>query len=283
MADLAHDTRLTPDPVRPGRFDATVGGAWRIFYAFGGVTMAVAWSACRQHLDRPDLDPVSASALFCAPVPPGPVQVDVDVLRDGRTAAQVAADLRVDDCDEVALRLHSTFGARASTDMAFQRLAFPAEAGQPLDWDPPPKRADDDPFSDVPFHDQTEWRMAVGTRPWDDDPAAGPAVAGAWTRLLEPAFAEDGTIDPLAVIVHADSIGTAISQAFGARDPWLLLSLEISLRFVASAPTPWLYQDMRGWEAADGYASGETRLWGEDRRLVAVATQTARVRPMSQG
>lgn len=283
MADLLVDTRMTGDPAVPGRYLGTVHDPWRIFLAFGGVTMAMAWRACREHLGRPDLRPVSTTALFCAPVPCGPVTVDVDVLRDGRSASQVGADLRVAGEDGIALRLQATFGAESETDLAFRELAFPADAGAPLDWDPPPERDPEDPFADVPFHQQTDWRFAVGVPPWADDPEPGPARAGAWVRLLEPAIDGDG-VDPTAVIVHADSIGSALGQAFARhRDPWLLLSLEISVRFVGTAATPWLYQDMLGWEAAGGYASGETRLWGEDHRLVAVATQTARVRPMPPG
>src|SRR6266576_1078290 len=102
--DLRADTMLTPDPLRPGRFHANLPDAWKVAYVFGGVSMYAALRAMQEALDRPDLDLVTANAIFLAPVPPGPITIDVDVLRDGRTASQVAGDLRVDG--KLALRAH---------------------------------------------------------------------------------------------------------------------------------------------------------------------------------
>src|SRR5450432_3611798 len=94
--NLITDTALTADPTIPGRFHAEIPDDWKVVYVFGGVTMYTALRAMREALGRPELELVTANAIFIAPVPPGPVTIDVEVLRDGRTASQVAADLRVD-------------------------------------------------------------------------------------------------------------------------------------------------------------------------------------------
>ena len=149
--DALADTALTADPEHPGHYHATVTESWRIFQAFGGITFGIAHRAALEHLHRPDLAPVTASAVFCAPVPPGPVTVEVEVLRNGRTAAQVVADLRVPGRDGTALRLQATFGRPQTHDLTFTDAVFPDDAGSPEDWAPPPPRPDDDPFGDIPW------------------------------------------------------------------------------------------------------------------------------------
>src|SRR6476619_3045219 len=106
--DLRADTTLTPDPERPNRFHANLPDAWKVVYVFGGVSMYAALRAMHEALARPELRLVTANAIFVAPVPPGPVTIDVEVLRDGRTASQVAADLYVDG--KLSLRAHGVFG-----------------------------------------------------------------------------------------------------------------------------------------------------------------------------
>src|ERR1700709_1960394 len=106
--DLRADTALTPPPDVRGRFHAAIPEDWKVVYVFGGVTMYTALRAMQEALGRPELALVTANAIFIAPIPPGPVRIDVEVLRDGRTASQVAADLYVDD--KLALRAHGVFG-----------------------------------------------------------------------------------------------------------------------------------------------------------------------------
>ncbi len=89
-ADLLADTTLTPDASVDGRYHSSIPVAWQIRYAFGGVTMMTALRAAETALSRPDLRPLTASALFCAPVPCGPVVTDTTLLhrRPGHDARQ---------------------------------------------------------------------------------------------------------------------------------------------------------------------------------------------------
>ena len=66
-ADFCRDTAVRP--LGDGRYAATIPDDWRIIYAFGGVSMAVAVRAVLAEIDRPDLDLLSAHALFCSPMP----------------------------------------------------------------------------------------------------------------------------------------------------------------------------------------------------------------------
>lgn len=135
----------------------------------------------------------------------------------------------------------------------------------------------------VPFHDQTEWRPATkgAVPPWDPSFTAGPARFAAWTRLLVEPWLADGTYDPLSLGVPADSIGAAVGRGIGPpRRHFMTLSLEIGLRFIRAPRTSpaWILQDMRCWQAGDGYATGRTHLWDTDRNLIAIAQQTAYLR-----
>ena len=64
--------------------------------------MAVALRAATVELDRGDLDLLSADATFCQAVPCGPVAVQVEVLRSGRSGAQALVRLWALDPDAPA-------------------------------------------------------------------------------------------------------------------------------------------------------------------------------------
>ena len=100
-----------------------------------------------------------------------------------------------------------------------------------------------------------------------------------WTRLQCEPQLPDGSYDPLALAVHGDVIGPAVGQGLGPiGQPFMVLSLEIGIRFVATPVTPWVLQEIEAWHVGDGYATGPARLWDEDGNLCAIATQTANLR-----
>jgi acyl-CoA thioesterase len=284
--DFLTDTALAADPAHPGRFRGEIPTAWQVFSAFGGVSMAVGLRGIELALGRPDLRPVTTSATFCAPVPCGPVVVDATVLRDGRSAAQGASDLRVPGSEGVAQRMHATFGVDRASPYAFLDARMPT-VPPPAECDPPPaQRPPDDPFPKINYHDQTEWRPALPTRAWDVEvqrATKGPAETASWFRLLKEPRLNDGTYDWAALLVPADILGPAVGRAVGAYDevePFFVLSLEIGVRFVARPETDWILQHCRASVAADGYATGDAHLWSEDGALLAIATQTAYLRSL---
>jgi len=264
--DLREDTKLTTDPECTGRFHGFLPDDWKVVYIFGGVSMYAALRAMEQYLGRDDLSLVTANAIFVAPVPPGPITIDVDVLRDGRKASQVAADLRVPGVDAPALRVHGVFGAMHDIDLAHQEVRFP-EVPRPDEIELPPERPN--PFGPINFHEQTEWRPASPL----DDPGKGHFLS--WVRLCES--------EPhlLSLAVHGDVLGPAVGRALGPHDEqgmFMVLSLEIGIRFVRAPATTWVLQEIEAWHIGDGYATGPARLWDEEGRLCAIATQTANLR-----
>lgn len=287
--DLLRDTTLVVDPVDARRYTGSIPDAWNVRYAFGGVTMTAGLRAMQDRLSRPDLSLVTANALFVAPIPCGPVTAHVDVLRNGRGAAQVACDLHVGDSPEIALRVHAVFGIAhppsTTGDRSFVDVVFPTDVEPPERCPPPPPHRVDDPWPVINFHHQTDWRPALprfwerGEHAWEP----GPARFSSWTRLLVEPRLPDGSYDPLSLAVPADSIGPAIGAKFGPDDQWWMsLSLEIGLRLIQPPRTDpaWILQDMTCWQSGDGYATGPSHLWDTDGNLLAIAQQTAHIRRM---
>jgi acyl-CoA thioesterase len=293
--DVVGDSQLVADPDRPGRFLGEVAEAWKVIYAFGGMSMAVALRGAQLAVDRPDLRLVSANAVFCAPISCGPVEVDARVLRSGRTAVQAVAEMRNVGSGDVGVHLTATWGSHeAEAPIRFVDLAYPEGAGQPDDHDDPPPKDPDDPFPLMNFHQQVQWRPAIGNKWWDPPEAwvPGPARAGSWFRFRNSARLADGQVDPVALCVPADQLGSAIGQTLGPRPDagdedeelsFFTVTLEMGLQVLAPTTSEWLFQHIRAPHAAGGYATGIVELWDADQRLVALADQRARIRVFRPG
>ena len=286
--DILRDT--TPHAVADvdGRYEAFIPEAWRIFYAFGGSTMAVALRAAAVELDRPDLDLLSADATFCQAVPCGPVAAQVEVLRSGRSGAQALVRLwALDPHDPDAtgdvgndLVVTTVFGVRSESEYGFLGAVppevTPPEQTQSRTIDP------DSPFSKIPYHAQTEFRP-VG-RAWGEEFPPGEPRSASWFRFHVTPRREDGTWEPATLALPGDILGPAVHAGAGSRaGDFLVISLQISLQFVGEVRSDWLLQHTRAHVAADGYTSGTAELWDEDLRLVAIATQCAKLQPIKPG
>jgi hypothetical protein len=288
--NFLRDSQLVADRDRPGWYTGSIPEAWKVLYVFGGMSMAVALRGAELAVGRPDLHLLSANAVFSAPVACGPVEVETRVLRSGRTAAQALSLLHTDDHDDVALCVTATWGERyPDAPVAFLDVEFPDGAGHPDDHDPPPPRPDDAPFPPVNFHEQTEWRPAIGNKFWDPPEAwvDGPARAGSWHRLIETPFLHDGTLDPVSLCIPADMMGPAIGQRLGPEPDestnFFTVTLELGVQFLASTDSDWLFQLVRAPHVADGYALSTIELWDQHRNLVAIGDQRARLRFFTPG
>src|SRR5262245_22027673 len=94
--DRAHFTRDTAvERLAPGRYRATLSGEWSApILPQGGVVTAVALRAMQSELDLPAQRLRSVSSVFAAQVKSGPVEIDVTVLRRGRSMSQLSATVR---------------------------------------------------------------------------------------------------------------------------------------------------------------------------------------------
>lgn len=301
--DLLRDIDAAPVEGVPRRWSLDLTPAWNVFYVFGGTSFAATLRTAERALDRPDLHLQTATATFCSPVPSGPVVLDGRVLRNGRTAAQATAELRVGTPDAVgepcgadedgpAIHLTAVYGDRTSLHVDYVDLEFPDDVPPPEECSDPRRRGrtpgeGDNPFAPINYHHQIDWRSAVGRTPEDRDWEPGRARSAAWMRFRNEPRRSDGTVDPVALAVPADSLGSAVWQRLGPfgpeNPPFLMLSLEITLHVLADTDSSWLLMHANCHHARDGYAVGTTEIWDEAHRLVGLAVQRAKLRPFTIG
>ena len=111
-SDLAVATAVDKLARAPGWYVASLPGDWNYVTPSGGVLMAVAMRAMTVELDDSELAPVSANTLFCSPVPAGPLEIRVEVLRRGRAAVQVRAELSSTTQPGPGLEVSATFARK---------------------------------------------------------------------------------------------------------------------------------------------------------------------------
>jgi Acyl-CoA thioesterase C-terminal domain len=155
---------------------------------------------------------------------------------------------------------------------------LPAPAECPSFRDPPPEDAG--PFEPMPFWDRmVEGRSALGHPPWEDY-VPDRAERVYWYRFDEPPFLEDGTIDPLSLVVLADTMPGAVGEKVGPGNrEWFAPSIDLTVHLLDECRSSWVLAHNCARHAGDGYASADMALWDcgaegrEEPRLVAYATQ----------
>ncbi len=271
------DLDIEPVLGEDGRFTATISDPWMLAVVpQGGIVAALAVRAMERTLDEPAQTPRTVTALFAGQVAAGPVVIDVEVVRRGRSMSQLRATVRNPDRD-AGLTALAAFGApRRGFD--FTDLARPDVPG------PEGQRSFRDPIPDgiefefhrppMPFWEEVvESRPVIGRAPWEpfED---GPAESAIWMRLDQPPVLPDGRLDPLAVLVIADTMPGAVGQKIGPTDdPWFGPSVDLTVHFLSEAEPGWILGHNRARHAGDGYASVDHALWSEDGRLLLYATQ----------
>src|SRR5262249_39923082 len=83
-----------------GAYAAFIGEEWNCpVVPHGGLVTATTVRAMTAELDRPEQSLRSVTTVFAAQVLPGPVEIDVRVLRRGRSISQVTATARTPGSD----------------------------------------------------------------------------------------------------------------------------------------------------------------------------------------
>lgn len=261
-------------PAGGGRYDAVVDPGWNLQpLPQGGIVTALALRAMTAELGHDEQRLRTLHTVFAAQVASGPVVIDVEVLRRGRSMSHLRAEVR----NPGAARGHLTtavFGSAREgfsfTDLVRPDVPPPHEC--PSYRDPPPPGVEE--WEPLPFWTRVEGRAALGLPPWDAESPRTTAMQAAWERFDEAPMLDDGTLDPLAVVAIADTMPGAVGQRLGPTERrWWGPSVDLTVHLLADARTEWLLLVNRARHAGDGYASVDMELWSDDV-LVAYATQT---------
>ncbi len=235
--------------------------------------MSVAMRAMRDQLDDPTLRPVSANTVFCSPVPHGPLEIRVEVLRRGNVASQVRAALSSLTLPGPGLEVTATFARDRDgpdvTDSVMPDVPGPSEA---IDLD------DDvagNPHSIAPFFQNFECKLAFGPAWWVPGWTAGPARYIRWIRYQVPQKDSRGMLDPIALPPIADTMPPALIHKLGPDHPRLSApSLDLTVHFLEDTDSEWLLVSSYARRARAGYATADVEIWSESGALIAFGTQT---------
>jgi acyl-CoA thioesterase len=222
-------------------------------------------------LDAADQELRSVTNVFAAQVPAGPVEVDVHVLRRGRSMSQVTATVHVPGATTGHTSVAVFGGVRPGfefTDLEMPDVPPPDECPSFRDEPPVPVER-----PHMNFWDQVEGRPASGHAPWDDyEPTTSERAA--WYRFDEPPRLDDGALDPLALVTLCDTMPGAVGERLGPNPyQWFPPSADLTVHVFGRADAEWILARNRARHAGDGYASVEIELWDPARGLVAYGTQ----------
>ena len=285
-SDLRQDTAVQKIKEAPGWYTAELSDAWSWQTPAGGALMTVAMRAMTAEIGDPSYRPVSATTLFCSPVPSGAMEIRVEVLRRGNAAVQVRAALSSTRVPGPGLEVSATFAReRPGVDMlgASPPDVPPPEACPVFDEQGPHRMG---PF---PFLQNVEVRLAQGYPFWareflSRNPGVTrrevePARFARWYRYRVSQMEADGTMDPLAIPPIADTMPSAVANGLGpGAPPFHAPSLDLTVHFLEPARTPHLLVATYARRAMSGYATAEAEIWTADGRLCAYSTQTMMLR-----
>jgi acyl-CoA thioesterase len=264
-----------------GLYAGEIGEEWNCpIVPQGGIAAATTARAMEAAVGEPAQTLRSLNVVFAGPVRHGPVEIQVTVLRRGRSMTQVRAALRNPGASE-GLDALAVFGAERE-GFSFTDATVPEGVKPPLEC--PSYRDENPPDFDngrpwFNFWEHVEGRPTLGHAPWDDyEPLS--SLCASWHRFDDPPRGDDGTWDPYALVALCDTMPGAVGERLGPvgrQRHWLPPSADFTVHLLGAATCEWILAVNRARHAGDGYASADMELWdvaGAAPRLVAYGTQT---------
>ncbi|HEY1916920.1 MAG TPA: thioesterase family protein [Streptosporangiaceae bacterium] len=261
---FAEVTALTPDG--PGRFGAVASPEWTIGgKPNGGYLLAMLGRAAAAVSEHPHV--ITASACYLRPPEPGPVAIEAQVLRAGRSASQVRARLTQDgrDCVE-ALITTSTLqpGGKPHWDAG---LPTPSQ----VSYEECPRLVPRLPTGlPVAIMSQIQVRLEPATSGFTRGQPDGHGELRGWLTL--PA---DETFGPESLLFAVDAYPPA---TFDIEFTGWVPTLELTV-YVRALPVPGPVRVLQRAQLIDGQRVDETcYIWDSAGRLVAQGSQLAAIR-----
>lgn len=242
---------------------------------FGGLISTLAVQAMRDVAGAAWPDDVSLRALqtsFVGPVGVGSVQIDVQVLREGKNVRQVQA--RASQSGQLAAVLLAVFGASRVSSLPELKPMRPDVAKGPdelpaLPFIPglTPNFIQHIDFrwaeGGIPFSGSDLWhsRIHLKLHPGEGAPASAPAAAYA---------------NELLTVLLADAPPTPVLGRMKTPGPASSVTWALELRPVASSEG-WWRVDSEAQASGQGYVNQQSTLWAPDGSLAAYGYQVVAV------
>lgn len=253
------DTRVAATDT-PGRFRAELSPRWQALGAVvnGGYSVALSLSALREVLAHPD--PLVVSSFFVRPGHPGPVEIDTEVLNQGRRVSTGQARVTTGAGDIVCTTASFTDLGRGSDETAgfstMPDLPAPEDCIDPLAGAP---------MAEATLTEQIECRYPV-TPGWFAGQPTGKPHAEFWIR-----FTGGRPADTASLALLVDAAAPVVLELGVPGSATVELTTHIRRR-----PAPgWLACRATTGHVAHGYHEEDFELWDTGNRLVAQARQLA--------
>ena len=237
--------------------------------SFGGLISVIAVQAMRDIAGAawsPDVRLRALQTSFIGPVAQGPVEVEVNLLREGKNVRQVQALVKQEG--QTAALMLGVFGSERETQVAPLSPKMPPAATGPEET---PVRAL--PPGIAPnFTQHMDMRFVGGGEPFTGKPCMATRIH---LKLLgEPASSVD---TELLTVLLADVPPTPLLAQFTKPTPASSVSWELELRPLPPSTEGWWRVDTEVLAAAGGYSNQATRLWSPDGELAALGYQVVTV------
>ncbi|TVP69741.1 MAG: thioesterase family protein [Nitriliruptor sp.] len=276
---VEHGDRFTRDTaveaVGPGRYRGRIDPGWSVVDGAapnGGYVMALAARAMRAELPHPD--PVTLTAHFLAPPEPGPVDIEVEVVRTSRRHSTVAARLLQGGREQT--RLLGAFGDLATAQGPDRVDLLPPRL-------PPIEdcldvtaaaiaRARAGELPSFPIQERFDHRQPVELASWAVGRPTGRGEMGGYLRFADASA--DDAMDTLGLLVVADCFAPAVFNTEPGLTSWVP-TIELTVQ-VRARPCPGY---LAAWFTTSaitrGYLEEDGQVWDAGGNLVALSRQLA--------
>jgi acyl-coenzyme A thioesterase PaaI-like protein len=238
-------------PLGDNRYDATplTRGPWDPKFQHGGPPIALLSGAIERCQPRAGVLVSRLVAEFLSPVPVSEVEIGARILKDGRTAQLLEAELS--SSGRVVVRARAWRLARLEPD----RLKSTGDRV-------PPARSEETVPSpiglDFGYAHALEWRVASGD-------AAGPGPATVWTRLRACVVDGEEPTGLQRIAAAADS-GSGVSAVLDW-SRWSFVNVDLALHLLRPLRGHWVCLDSRTQVDRGGTAVASTTLFDDGGRI----------------
>lgn len=260
MAAFEDDTAVTR--LADGLYEAELTDRWNIGQVpNGGYVLAVVGRALAAALPQPH--PFTVTAHYVRPARPGAAQIEVELVRAGRSHATGTARLLQDGSEVV--RVLATYGDLDALNGRTQLADAPPDVALP-DGEPAGGRG---PGPGVSIAERFHYAWPPG-RPG----FAHGAPTGVAELMLGLRFADapDDAMDPIALLLVADAAPPAV---FELGDVGWVPTVELTVHVRARPAPGWLRLRIASRHVQHGYLDEDVEVWDSAGALVAQSRQLA--------
>jgi acyl-CoA thioesterase len=275
VGDLDADTRLSGGE---GSYTAVLSPDWKIWGPNGGYVAAIALRAAG--LESRLARPASFSCQFLEAGAFEPAQVRVEALRRGKAAEAFGVSL-----EQSGRRLltASVWTVGKLAGLEHDTSAAPS-VPSPEDLLPVEKLlAGIEAPAPHPFWGNLERRPIDWVAPQERVPTE--PIVRCWYRFRPQPRFQDPFLDAARCLILLDTMSwPAVRAAYVEQPAWLAPSLDVSAQFHALAPeSDWLLCETSAEIAREGLIGYRSRVWSEDRHLLASGGGQLLCRPAPDG